>query len=56
LTLFGNGVDPIIAREIAMLNALNDSGLILTKATSNFSDWKKLSVGRNNGIINGDCN
>ncbi|WP_179375723.1 hypothetical protein [Winogradskyella wichelsiae] len=51
-----SGYDFITAREIAMLKALGNSGLILTKATSNFDDWKKLSSSRTNGIINGDCN
>ncbi|MBV7269475.1 hypothetical protein [Winogradskyella luteola] len=56
MTLISSGENQITAREIALLKALEDSGLILTKGSSNFDSWEKLNLNRNNGIVNGDCN
>ena len=48
------GLDNIQAREVAMLEALKDSGLSLLKGNSDFSEWQKIET-KNRDIQNVDC-
>jgi hypothetical protein len=49
------GLDDTTAREVAMLNALANSGLSLFRGNTGYDEWQKIEA-QNNGTVNVDCN
>ncbi len=49
------GLDEITAREVAMLIALENSGLSLLKGNSDYSDWQKKEA-QEREAVDVDCN
>lgn len=49
------GLDEITAREVAMLNALANSGLSLFRGNSDYDEWQQIEA-QDNGTVNVDCN
>ena len=49
------GLSSISAREVALLNALENSGLSILKGNSDYSDWQKIKA-QGRQTVDVDCN